>query len=152
MASAKITRIYMAEGRSLSEMTNLETVSINNNLITEFPDVKYSASLARLYLAGNLLSGLLDLTGCDGLSYLDITGNSGITEVGFDNLNQCLEFESSGTSLSEENVDLILDALDSSGITTGRCYLDGGSNASPSIAGLAIVTSLESKSWDVTVN
>ena len=152
MASAKITRIYIAGGRTISEMTNLETISINNNLITEFPLVKYSTSLARLYLAGNNLSGTLDLTGCTNLAYLDVTSNSGITEIVFEDLDSCLEFESSGTSLNEENIDLILASLDANGISNGKCYLDGGSNAAPSVTGQGYVSSLRGKFWDVLTN
>lgn len=152
MAAAKITSVSIADGRTISEMINLETISIPDNDMVSFSDVKYSTSLVRLYLQGNDLSGTLDLTGCTSLQYLEVTSNSGITEIGFEDLNSCLEFESSGTSLNEENIDLILASLDANGITTGKCYLDVGSNAAPSVTGQGYASSLQGKFWDVLTN
>lgn len=154
MALVTINKVRIAEGREILEMTNIETISLPDNEIDEFPLVKYS-SLVRLYLQGNALSGVIDLTGCVNIQYFSINGNSGITDIGIGDIPDFANLrylDSTGTALNQSTVDYMLEALDTSGVLGGLCYLNGGSNAAPSVTGQGYVTSLESKSWDVRVN
>ena len=154
MANALINKVRISEGREISEMTNIETISLPSNGMDEFPLVKYSG-LARLYLQENNLSGIIDLTGCTNLQYFSIKDNIDIIDIGIGDISEFSNvryFEATGASLSESSVEFILQALDSSGISGGLCYLDGGNNAVPSVSAQAYVSSLVSKSWDVRVN
>jgi Leucine-rich repeat (LRR) protein len=154
MANALINKVRISEGREISEMTSIETISLPSNGMDEFPLVKYSG-LVRLYLQENNLSDIIDLTGCTNLQYFSIKNNIGIVDIGIGDTSEFSNvryFEATGASLSESTVGHVLEALDSSGISGGLCYLDGGNNAAPSVGAQVYVSSLQAKSWDVRVN
>jgi len=46
----------------------------------------------------------------------------------------------------------ILVAVEANGTSNGTLYLDGGTNAVPTGAGLTAVTTLQGRGWDVQVN
>lgn len=57
-----------------------------------------------------------------------------------------------GSGLSQQSVDNILISIDTAGQSNGTLNMHGGTNSTPSSAGLAAKASLESRGWTVTTN
>jgi len=55
-------------------------------------------------------------------------------------------------ALNEAAVNGILIAVEANGTSNGTLYLDGGTNAVPTGAGLTAYNALVARGWDVTVN
>ena len=93
----------------------------------------------------------LDLTGlssinelyhcCSVLTHINITGCANLFDV-----------DLTDNALTEASIDHVLISLDNYGLSNGFAYLNFGTNAVPSAAGLAAKTSLEGKGWYVQVN
>jgi hypothetical protein len=93
----------------------------------------------------------LDLTGlssidelyhcCSVLTHINITGCANLFDV-----------DLTDNTLTEASIDHVLISLDNYGLSNGYLYLNFGTNAVPSAAGLAAKTSLEGKGWIVQVN
>jgi hypothetical protein len=99
----------------------------------------------------NMLFTSLDFTGLTsltqlfnvetGLQHINITGCVNLTDV---DLNT--------NALTEFSVDHVIITLDNSGLTNGYLALYGGTNAPPSLVGLAAAANLTGKGWDVSYN
>lgn len=109
--------------------TLLEYIAFQNNAITTVTLLSTMTTVDTLLLADNALT-TIDLTGLTLLGYVDLSTNA----------------------LNQAAVDYVLDFLDTNGLLTGQCYLDGGTNSAPTAAGLTSKASLELKGWTVTVN
>jgi len=55
-------------------------------------------------------------------------------------------------ALNEEAVNGILIAVEANGTSGGILYLDGGTNAAPTGAGITAYNALDARGWDVRVN
>jgi hypothetical protein len=107
----------------------LTVISFTVNTITSVTLLPTMTTIDTLLLGSNLLT-TIDLTGLVNLGYVDLSDNA----------------------LTETAVDYILAFLDTNGLSAGQCYLDLGTNATPSAAGLTSKSNLEGKGWTVTVN
>ncbi len=70
-------------------------------------------------------------------------------------LNEAIEIDSiilTSNALTEASVDNILATLDEAGVLNGQLDINGGTNATPSAAGLVSKASLEGKGWTVINN
>jgi len=83
---------------------------------------------------------------------VNIIDNASLTSITINAGFECLSQNYSGNALTEAVVDLLLGIANDSGLQNGIFVIDGGTNAAPSVAGLASKTSLEGKGWTVTVN
>ena len=119
-----------------------DTVSLNNAIALNGLDEWDSDDM-------NIYS--LDLTGlssinelyhcCSVLTHINITGCANLFDV-----------DLTDNALTEASIDHVLISLDNYGLSNGFAYLNFGTNAIPSAAGLAAKTSLEGKGWYVQVN
>lgn len=98
------------------------------------------------------VSGVLDFSGFPVITDIDVSGNAGITSVIIADAQPINFFNAAGCGLTETAVDDILVVLDNNGEVNGGAYLDGGTSAAPSATGLAAITSLQAKGWNVQVN
>ncbi len=124
----------------------------DNDFSAGLPALPNSPVLGRLDFDQCNISGTINLSGRSSLYNIDFYGNPGITSA---NITGCtsLEFVNFGEcSLNQTSVDNILTTLDTSGLNGGNVYLDGGTNAEPSVAGQTAKTNLEGKGWYVSVN
>jgi hypothetical protein len=76
-----------------------------------------------------------------GLQHINITGCVNLDDVGL-----------FGNALTEASVDHVLITLDNNGLTNGYADVGGGTNATPSVAGLAAIANLVGKGWGVNYN
>ena len=61
-------------------------------------------------------------------------------------------FDFSANALTQVSVDGILSTLDAAGQSNGTLQLEGGTNSTPSAAGLVSKANLVGKGWTVTNN
>jgi hypothetical protein len=151
------------------DCTTLTDLICNSNYLSSL-DVSTNSGLQSLTCYSNSLTSLdiygTPLTTLDcrdnQLTSLDISSNGNLIDLYCDN-NQLTTLDiSSNTNLlsvycvnnylSESAIDNILSNLVSFGLSTGFLDLSGGSNAGPSVAGIADVNTLQSRGWSVTVN
>jgi hypothetical protein len=90
-----------------------------------------------------------DLTGCSGLSVLDLSG-SRLAALMIGSGESLTDLRLLNCGLSQVQVDLVLNTLDASGKLNGFLYLEG--NAYPSLSGLDRVNSLKSKGWTINLS
>lgn len=57
-----------------------------------------------------------------------------------------------GSALTQPAIDAVLSQLVANGLSNGECQISGGTNATPSAAGLTSKATLESRGWAVTNN
>jgi len=93
----------------------------------------------------------LDFTGITTMTEIfnDNTGLQHINITGCVNLNDVQLYEN---NLTQYSVDHVLITLDNSGLSNGAVDVSGGTNASPSSAGLDAIGNLISKGWYVVYN
>lgn len=134
-------------------MPNLERIQFIVNRVTAF-DLSGASSLTTLYLSSNTPSlTVIDLSPCPLLTFVSISANPNLTTVINTNGYSSVSFmTAAGCALPSEVVDEILIALNANGISGGYCFLDGGTNGTPSVDGLSAASDLASKGWSVTYN
>jgi hypothetical protein len=152
----------------VSSANSLTTVNVSGCTALEnlrMDDSNFSAGLPSLAGLNSLLyldadqceiTGEVDLSGLPSLNGVDLESNTGLTSVVITS-SQPLGDNGEGIylhycSLTEESVDAILVALSTNGILNGYIDLAGGSNAPPSVTGLAAKSVLEGNGWTVEVN
>lgn len=116
------------------------------------PNISTLTSLELIDLDDSGISGILDFSGFPSLRNIDVSSNAGITSVVIADTQPINGFSANNCALTETAVDDILVVLSNNGQSGGFAYLDGGTNAIPSVAGLAAKAVLEGNSWTVTVN
>lgn len=136
---------------TLPSVTNIYSQGISVNT--------YNNSLTKVHLANvvSINAYNISFNGCSGLNDVQI-GTVGVTKTYSANgQNPSIDF--SGCNLSQASVDGILAvwaSLDGTNDTTnvsyGNMYLSGGTNASPSGAGLASISVLQSRGWYIAYN
>jgi Leucine-rich repeat (LRR) protein len=138
-----LTTVDVSNNTSLQtffiDNNNLSSININNNTaLTNFNCI--SNNLTSLNVSNN--TSLQTLTcGDNNLTSLDISNNT-VLKFLLANINQ----------LDQTSVDNILINLDAFGLTNGWCYLNGGTNASPSVPGINAKNNLIAKGWIVSTN
>lgn len=142
---------------NLSGCVSLEQLRLDDSDFSAgIPDLSGLSSLKFIDVDESLISGSVDISFLPALEDFDFSINPGLTELiisssqplGFDNeyLN------ASDCGLTQTSVDAILVALSQNGINGGQIDLQGGTNATPSAAGLAAISILEGNGWSVYVN
>ena len=106
---------------------------------------------AIINIQGNTIP-LVDLTALMSSGSVTIVNNTGLTSVLFNSSIACVDFNLSNNAFSQLVVDNILNAIDQAGFASGVINLSGGTNSTPSPAGMVSVGNLTGKSWTVSVN
>jgi hypothetical protein len=151
---------------NLSGCTALEELRLDDSDFSNgIPDLSGLTALRRLDFDQCGIKGTVDLSGLTSLESFDLYGNDELTRViisssqplGEDNDYDGVEIYS--CALTQTAVNNILIALAANDIENGRVNLagdydgsTGGSNAAPGAPGLAAITTLEGRGWDVYVN
>jgi hypothetical protein len=107
-----------------NNLTSLTDTRFNDNSFTSL-DFTNSFAINSILRAYNNVLTSIDLTGCSGLSYINLSNN---------NFNQT-------------NIDYILTTVDTLENLNGTIDLTGGNNSYPSSTGVAAIASLEGKGW-----
>lgn len=143
----QISNNSLLSSLQIDSLTTVETISIGNN-----------SSLTSIDL-GSITSVLVNTT-------LNISSNTSLTSIGATTSTAVvglfsqpwttsLVFYFNDNNFSQTEVDNILVAADTSGLTSSIIYVDNysfiGTNATPSGTGNAAKTSLEGKGWTVYV-
>lgn len=81
-----------------------------------------------------------------------ITGNPLLTVMTLPATLTTANFDGSACALNQATVDAVLSGLVAGGQNNGTCALDGGTNATPSVAGLVNKATLVGNGWTVTNN
>lgn len=123
----------------------------NNDLLTtlSIPILSYANTLSIQY---NATLASVSLPAFIYANQVSIIDNASLTTITFATTFRGLNVVLTGNALSQANVDDILDKLDDGGLSNGIVDLTGGTNATPSAAGLTSKSNLEGKGWTVTVN
>ena len=137
---------------NLSGSTAIEELRLDDNDFSAgAPDISALTSLRELDMDECQLSGVIDLSMFPDLTYIDLNGNINITSVTLS--EQLLTYvDLSYNALTQECVDDVLMWLDGSGVENGSLYLDGETNASPTVQGIDNIISLVGKGWTVDYN
>jgi hypothetical protein len=139
---------------TLTGCTALEQLRLDDSDFSAgIPDLSGLTSLQFFDMDQCNISGAIDISASsfNALTGFDLNGNTGITSVTLPEaaLN---DVNLADTALTETAVNNILQWLDGSAVENGGVYLDGGTSAIPTGAGLTAKTSLQSKGWQVIVN
>lgn len=94
----------------------------------------------------------LDVSGLNNLFYLDAWGNENMTTINITGCSSLADLALDGCALTQQSVDHVLDELDDQGNANGYLWIDGGTNAYPSAAGMVSLANLEGKGWDIYYN
>lgn len=163
LLSITLSSLVTAERIGVASNGDLTTISFGSLASCNFLNLDGNAGIEDITLAGLIQCNQLSISGntiledvslplleaCLVLAISDNPALTGIT-VNANLLSKELVF--TGNALLEAVVDNLLDVADDSGLTNGNIDLSGGTNAAPSVVGLASKTSLEGKGWTVTVN
>lgn len=140
-----------------SNCTALATVLLLGGItpfIPSFGSLNFSGctSLATLTTAESEISAsTLNVTGCTALTALSVFSTT-LTTVTISTLPAAGSVGFQGCALNVASVNAILVALDANGLSGGQVYLDLGTNAAPTGAGLTAKANLISKGWTVATN
>lgn len=115
---------------ALDGQTSLFDIRIQYSSLTTCCTLSNKANLASLRLEDNSLASIPSVAGLANLTTVILTGNA----------------------LTASAVNNILIQLDANGAAGGTCDLSGGTNGTPTGAGLTAKTNLEAKGWTITVN
>jgi hypothetical protein len=87
------------------------------------------------------------------LTYASLPHNSSLSYMTINDVSQLSVILLDNCSLNQTSVDSILLALDNNGLENGTCYLNGGTNASPT-GGTSNTNyiNLINKGWSVLIN
>jgi len=136
LSGLKFTNRATVSSNPLLTSINLSAFENTNGLEISSNDIIESISIAALtYAKGILVSNNAALE--------TITANSNLA---------CPNQDYTGNALLEATVDNLLDIADNSGVLNGIFAIEGGTNAAPSVAGLASKSNLVGKGWTVTNN
>lgn len=148
-------------GTSTSSLTSVNLSSSTSVIELRLDDSNFSAGVPNISTLTSLqildldqcnISGILDLSGFPAIYDIDVNGNTGLTSVIISDTQPINEFNASNCNLTETAVDDILVVLSNNGVLNGTAYLYGGTNAIPSVTGLAAIAVLEGNGWVVIVN
>jgi hypothetical protein len=93
----------------------------------------------------------LNVSGCSALTTLSIVAST-LTAVTLTTLPAATSVGFQGCALNVASVNAILVALDANGLSGGVVYLDLGTNAAPTGAGITAKNNLIAKGWTVATN
>jgi len=141
---------------NLTGCTAIEELRLDDNDFSNgIPDLSDLNALQFLDLDQCGITGTVDLSNFTLLKGFDLSNNTALTGVTITSSQPLGDSEIiniSNCALYQLAVDNILIALAANAIDNGFVDLSGGTNWNPSATGLAAKTTLEGRSWTVTVN
>ena len=142
---------------SLNNNTSLQYFSCDyNKLSGSIPSLSNNPSMSVFSCTNNLLSGSIGSLSGSGVTYFDCSYNNLIQYISCSaNLSSQIQyFNASYNALPQSSIDGILyDVRYSAQVSGGTLYLQGGTNAAPSVTGNGYKTYLASTlGWTVNTN
>lgn len=138
---------------NLTGCTSLQQLRLDDSEFSGgIPNLSGLTSLSLIDFDQSGVSGVVDLTGLPALADLDFSGNTALTSIIIADTQPIIDFNAFNCGLTETAVDDILVVLSNNGLSNGYVALDGGTNAIPSVTGLAAKTALEGNGWAVNTN
>jgi hypothetical protein len=132
-------------------------VSVGSFTLANIPNMS-SISLLNLTTCGSInisnliLPTVIDLTNLSGdCANVSIRYNANLSTIWLPLHLNCLMFQLDTNALMQSCVDDILAKIDGHGLSNGVIQLTGGTNESPSSAGLISKANLEAKGWTIDV-
>jgi hypothetical protein len=122
--------------------------------VPDFDSLNFSGctSLASITTsAGEVKTPSLNVTGCSALATLSLPSDT-LATVTVSTLPAATTVGLQGCALNVASVNAILVALDANGLSGGVVYLDLGTSAAPTGAGIIAAANLVSKGWTVAIN
>jgi hypothetical protein len=141
---------YITSVNNLSNLPNLGALNLIANQITAI-DLTSNDNLQEIRLSDNNLE-TLDLGNITNCSLLNIQSNPNLATLNLPGLNLCGYVSTFNCSLPTSTISAILIDLADNGSSGGNCFLDGGSNGVPTLAGINAANTLTGRSWTVTYN
>jgi hypothetical protein len=129
-------------------------LNIVNNAILNVLNLPLLADVANVYINFNPLLPSVNLSALATFNggTLSVSDNDVLASVTLSPSIDCLNILISGCALTQASVDDILAKLDTAGFSNGSIDLSGGSNSTPSAAGLVSKANLVGKGWTVSTN
>lgn len=139
---------------SLAANILLDSCYLNGNKLTGSPPTMPISAVIRYFeIDTNALTGSIPpLAGCTGLIRYTCANNQLTGYLGGGVPSTLVEFRVYNNKLTQTAVDLILSDFVAAGASGGVLTLAGGTNATPSAAGLANKVILQGRGWTVTNN
>ena len=127
-------------------------INIHNLDLMTVLDLTSLATAGYIQIFSNPLLTSLDFSALNVCPSMFINGNETLSDLSISSSCNCLDLRFNDNALSQISVDNILANLDSAGYSTGYIDLRGGTNFTPSGAGLVSKSNLEAKFWTVLIN
>jgi hypothetical protein len=129
------------------------TIAFNPLLTTiNMPLYSNGGGVSMLDVNNNAVLTTLNLPAYTYTAFVNIAQNPLLTSINFGATVTCLSLNLQNNALSQTSVDDILNRIDLAGQSNGTLLLDGGTNSTPSVAGLVSKANLVGKGWTVTTN
>jgi len=122
--------------------------------VPDFDSLNFSGCTSLSSIAtssGELKTPSLNITGCSALATISLPSDTLVT-VTVSTLPSATTVGLQGCALNVASVNAILVALDSNGLSNGEVYLDLGTSAAPTGAGIIAKNNLIAKGWTVATN
>lgn len=122
--------------------------------VPEFDSLNFSGCTSLTSIAtssGEVKTPSLDITGCTALTTISLPSDTLVT-VTLSTLPAAITVGLQGCALDVASVNAILVALDANGLSGGVVYLDLGTSAAPTGAGIVAKASLLTKGWTAVTN
>ena len=143
---------------AITNCTALTSVSLDSPVtypdVPEFDSLNFSGCSLLAILSTNgaeVKTPSLNVTGCTSLATISVPSDI-LTTVTLSTLPAATTVGFQGCALNVASVNAILVALDANGLSGGQVYLDLGTNAAPTGAGITAAANLVSKGWTVATN
>lgn len=147
-SNANLTAINVPLLEDANDIVDIEANAIT---VMNFPSLKLCAGQFAVAFNSNLTSlSIPQITGS--VAQYFFSGNPLLTTITLPTVLNTVFVDATGSGLNQATVDAILHKLVLGGQANGTCSLDGGTNATPSAAGLADKATLVGNGWTVTNN
>lgn len=113
-------------------------------------DVADKAALGTIYLDGSALSDVPIVTGLTNLVRLDLQNNDLTEAPNVDGLTNIANLNLFGNAITTAEINTVLIEVDSWGTSNGFMPINGGTNGSPSGAGVTAYDNLIGRGWTLT--
>lgn len=140
-------------GIDVTQMSSLEKIGVSDNDLTSLV-LTYNVNLKQISASGNNIAVVSWPVGASEMTHIDLSYNNLTTLF----LMDPALWADGGTysfadnSLDATSVNDVLQSADASGKLNGNLYLDSGTNAAPTGAGITAKNNLIAKGWTVPTN
>ena len=140
-------------GIDVTQMSSLEKIGVSDNDLTSLV-LTYNVNLKQISASGNNIAVVSWPVGASEMMHIDLSDNNLTTLFLMDPAlwsdGGVCTFENN--SLDATSVNDVLQSADASGKLNGNLYLDSGTNAAPTGAGITAKANLITKGWSVLTN